>query len=98
MNFKSQLGILRIVGVLEAISWLALLVTMYLKYAHGILGANKIVGNIHGFLFIAFVIFVVLVGTEKKWGIKNTILALVSAVFPFATLIADVKIFKKYQD
>lgn len=98
MHFKSQLGILRVIGLLEAFSWFALLITMVLKRTHGLADANKIVGNIHGFLFIAFVILVFLVATEKKWGNKNTIWALISSVFPGGTLVADARIFKKYQD
>lgn len=96
MNFSSSLGILRIAGLLEGFSWIALLTTMTLKYGFGMPEPNVTVGKIHGMLFIAFVIMVFVVANEKKWNIKIILWCLVASFLPFGTFVADSKIFRKY--
>lgn len=95
MNFKSSLGILRITGILEGFSWLALLTTMILKYGFEMPEPNVLVGKIHGFLFIGYVFMVFIVALDKKWGIKNTIWCIIASFLPFGTFVADYKILKK---
>ena len=95
MNFSSKLGLLRIIGFLEGLSWIALLTTMTLKYGFDIAGPNKPVGQAHGFLFIAFVILVFIVARDRKWNISTIFWCLAASFFPFGTFIADAKIFRK---
>lgn len=95
MNFSSNLGKLRITGLLEGCSYLALGITMVLKYQYGMGLPNKIVGYAHGFLFIAYIVLVFLVGMEKKWTVSTKFWAYVASILPFGTFVADAKIFKK---
>ena len=95
MNFKSMLGILRITGILEGISWIALLVTMTLKYVYQMSEPNMIVGSIHGFLFIGYVLLVLMVAMDKKWGNKSTFWCIFASFFPFGTFVIDAQILKK---
>lgn len=95
MNFKSNLGILRILAVAEGISYLLFALTMPLKRIYHISGPNKMVGYAHGFLFLAYCIWVILVSSEKKWNAKTTLLSGVASLLPFGTFVADSKIFKK---
>ena len=86
MNFSSSIGILRITAVLEGLSWIALLITMVLKYKFDMPKPNMLVGQIHGFLFIAFVIMVAVVAKERKWNFKlialSIIASFVQGIFP----------------
>ena len=91
----NSLIILRITGILEGFSWLALLHTMVLKYGFKMPEPNILVGKIHGFLFIAYVFMVFIVALNKKWGIKTTIWCLIASFLPFGTFVADYKILKK---
>ena len=95
MNFSSKLGLLRITGFLEGCSFLALGLTMIMKYQYDMPSANKIVGYAHGFLFIAYVILVLLVAVERKWAFLMTFWALLASLLPFGTFVADAKIFNK---
>lgn len=95
MNFKSTLGILRITGILEGISYLLLFaVTMPLKRIYGIESPNLVVGMLHGILFIAYVLLVIAVSVDRKWSTKTTILAGIASLLPFGTFVADAKIFR----
>jgi integral membrane protein len=97
MNFKSALSALRIVGILEGISFLSFLITMPLKYMMGITAPNKIIGMTHGVLFIAYVFLVYWASTETKWEMKTKFWAYIASLLPFGTFVADAKIFKPTQ-
>ncbi len=91
----NSLLILRVIGILEGFSWLALLTTMTLKYGFEMAEPNVLAGKIHGFLFIGYVFLVFIVAMDKKWGVKTTIWCVVASFLPFGTFIADYKILKK---
>jgi integral membrane protein len=91
-----QLTRLRLLGFLEGLSYIALLgIGMPLKYIYSLPMPNLIIGTIHGILFIAYCIWVLLVKTEYKWSFTKTFWALFASLVPFGTFIADYKIFRK---
>lgn len=79
----------RIAAITEGISYLAFALTMPLKYAWDILWPNKIVGMIHGVLFIAFCILVILAAYKYKWKFKKTLVLLISSLLPFGTFWSE---------
>jgi integral membrane protein len=91
MSLLKQLSTL---AILEGISYLLFAVTMPLKYMLDLKWPNQIVGMIHGVLFIAYCLWVVLVAREQKWNIKTTLVALAASLLPIATFIVDIKIIK----
>ncbi len=85
----------RILGWLEGASFLLLLfVAMPIKYMAGNPEAVKMLGPIHGFLFIGYVILSHLVAEELDWPGKIRIHALLAAIFPFGTFIFEKKYLK----
>jgi integral membrane protein len=96
MNLKTALGTLRLLALLEGISFLSFIITMPLKYMLDYPMPNKIVGMLHGFLFIAYVFFVFIVGS-KNWSKKEQFLAYLASLVPAGTFIVDAKIFRSKQ-
>lgn len=96
MNFKTTLGILRILALLEGISFLSFLITMPLKYWYHLPMPNKIVGMLHGFLFIAYLFFVY-IESSSKWKGMEQFFAYLAAFIPAGTFIVDAKIFRSKQ-
>jgi integral membrane protein len=94
MNLKKCLGQLRILAILEGISYLLLGLTMPLKYTYEIGLPNKIVGMIHGLLFILFCLWIIRFSVLRKWSPTKTGICLASSLIPFATFIVDYKILK----
>ena len=87
----------RIINTTEGYSYLALLfIAMPLKYLLGIAMAVKIVGMIHGILFISLLILMVPAYMEAKWKFKNNILFFIASLIPFATFYTSKKI-KAYE-
>jgi integral membrane protein len=74
-------------AIAEAISWLALLVGMAVKYGPpGNEIGVQIFGPVHGGLFVAYVALVLLVGRLRRWSWLTVGVALLCAVPPFATV------------
>ena len=92
---KSPLGRLRIVAILEGISFLVLLgIAMPLKYLAGIPEPVRVVGMAHGVLFVLYVILLIQVAIEKSWSFKKFVLAFIASFIPFGTFYADAKWFR----
>lgn len=94
MNLKTALGQLRLLAIMEGISYLLLALTMPLKYVYEMGMPNKIVGMAHGVLFIAYVLWVFIVGQNRKWGWKKLLICWVASLLPFATFWVDSKYLK----
>ncbi len=82
---------LRFVALLEGLSFVLLLfVAMPLKYASPSLPiAVRIVGSVHGLLFLVFVGALYRVVLEYEWPARRWLAAFVSSIVPFGTLVFD---------
>lgn len=80
---------LKITGYLEAISWLVLLVAMWMKYGHGLETATRYPGMVHGALFMAYVAIAAVLNGEESWPRRKLFAALGLSVVPFGTLWFD---------
>jgi integral membrane protein len=79
-------------AIAEGISFLIILgITMPLKYLMHNGTPNKILGMIHGALFIYYIIAVFLVKDKFKWNAKQTLIALVASIIPFGTFYVEKK-------
>lgn len=87
----SKRTVFRVVAFAEAVSWLGLLTGMFFKYVteSGEAGV-KIFGPIHGGIFVLYVLVTLWVARPFRWSPGVLVLALVSAIPPFATAIFEV--------
>jgi integral membrane protein len=95
MNLKSNLGVLRILALVEGISYISFAITMPMKYILEIPEPNYFVGMAHGFLFIAYILWVIIVAFQKKWKLITIFWSFLASIIPFGTFIADKNIFSK---
>ena len=87
---QTKLGRFRILAFLEGISFLTILfVTMPLKYLYQNPEPNKIVGLVHGLLFLLYLVELFQVKVELNWKMKKTFLAALASVIPFGTFWAE---------
>ena len=93
---KTQIGRLRVIGFIEGVSFLLILfITMPLKYYAEMPGPNKVIGMVHGLLFVLYVLAVVQSKIEYNWPLKKTALALLASIVPVGTFWADAKLFRQ---
>lgn len=80
----------RVVAFAEAVSWLGLLIGMFIKYVPETTEAGvQIFGPIHGGVFMAYVVLTLLVSRIQRWSVITTLLALAASIPPFATVVFE---------
>ncbi|NML38042.1 DUF3817 domain-containing protein [Chitinophaga sp. G-6-1-13] len=95
--FTTQLGRLRLLGLLEGISLLLLIgIAVPLKYFGNDPSLVKAIGPVHGLLFVFFVFNTITVGIAYKWAFRTTTWkVLVACIIPFGTFYVDRHILSK---
>ncbi|MET0244990.1 MAG: DUF3817 domain-containing protein [Flavitalea sp.] len=92
----NKLSFLRKIGFAEGLSWLLLLgIAMPLKYIAKEPLPVKIVGWIHGILFISYLVQLLRVQIAYRWPFKFTIFGVVAAFLPFGTWFYDARLKKE---
>lgn len=88
--FKNALTHFRFIGILEGSSLVILLfIAMPLKYWFDMPQAVTIVGTIHGYIFLAYMVAIVYAMIIVKWPFRFTIGAVLSAFIPFGNFVLD---------
>jgi integral membrane protein len=81
---------LRLALLLEGVSFLVLLfIAMPLKYLADAPLAVRIVGSVHGFLFLVLLYLLFRTHVERAWPVRRTMSAFVSSLMPFGTFVFD---------
>lgn len=87
---QNSLGRFRLLSIIEGISMLLLLfVAMPLKYLVDIPQAVSVIGALHGWLFVAYVLMAIYITFLQKWPIKRLILAWIASIIPFGPFVFD---------
>jgi integral membrane protein len=74
----------RFVSLAEGVSYLALLaIAMPLKYVADLPIAVRVVGVVHGLLFVAFVLGLAAAARTERWPMRETVIAMIAALLPF---------------
>jgi integral membrane protein len=89
-GLASFLRQLRVVAWIEGISFVILLfVAMPLKYYAGLPLAVRVVGSLHGLLFVAFCGSLLRAAIACEWPLRRSALAFISSLVPFGTFVFD---------
>ena len=88
--FRAPARLFRTLAIAEAITWTILIGALIARA----LGAPGIVvtigGGIHGFVFLAYGATAILVALNQRWHVGVAVLAVVSAVIPYATIPTEI--------
>jgi integral membrane protein len=97
---SSPIKRLRLLALLEGSSLLFLVfIAVPLKYIWDIPGGSKMIGPVHGVLFLLFVVSTINVAIKQKWKFTEvTWKVLIACIIPFGTFYIDHKILKKIQE
>ncbi|PZT68528.1 hypothetical protein DN402_11480 [Streptomyces sp. SW4] len=97
LKTASSLRRLRLVSTPEAVSFLLLLVCSVLKRTTEF-NAVPVMGAIHGFLFVVYVIFWADAWNRAKWPLKTAALYFVLSVLPTGGFFADRMLRREAED
>ncbi len=94
----TPLARLRLVGLLEGLSFLVLLlIAMPLKYAADQPLAVRYVGMAHGILFLLYLLAIVPVALDHRWNARTVGLAVLASLLPAGPFVFDAKVLKKLE-
>ena len=92
----TQIRAFRIISLAEGISLLVLLfIAMPMKYFMGMPEVVRIVGSIHGGLFVLYVVVLAVIHFTQRWSFLFSLGALVASFIPFGTFVLDKYLRKK---
>jgi integral membrane protein len=90
MQSKKSFSTFRKIALLEGLSFLILLfIAMPLKYMMGMPLAVRVVGSLHGALFVAYIIYMYLVYNDFNKNFRWMLKAFVASIIPFGTMWMD---------
>lgn len=90
-----QVTILKILAILEGISYISFAITMPIKYIMHWPLPNQIIGMAHGILFIAYCLWVLIVGVQYKKPILFYMVGWFMSLIPFETFWFERKFLNK---
>ena len=86
----SQIRAFRMTALAEGVSFLTLLfVAMPMKYFMGMPEVVRVVGSIHGGLFLLYVGLLAILHTKQRWTLTFSLYAFVASIIPFGTFMLD---------
>jgi integral membrane protein len=87
---KGALSRYRVMAYVVGVGLLVLvLVAMPLKYFAGEPGPVAVVGPIHGFLYMVYLLACVDLAIKSRWTIKGTVLVMLAGTIPFLSFVAE---------
>jgi len=81
--------VFRVVAIAEAVTWTLLIAGLALRATTGWELGVTIGGGIHGFVFLAYAGIALLVAIDRRWSPGLVVLAVASAIVPYATIPVD---------
>lgn len=75
------------VTIIEAISWIGLIIAMIAKYGFDNPAGVKAMGPIHGTLFLAFAALLIATHAQRQWPVRKTVLSFLESIPPFTGFI-----------
>jgi integral membrane protein len=92
----SQIRVFRMIALAEGISFLTLLfIAMPMKYFMGMPEVVRVVGSIHGGLFVLYVGLLAMLHFRRRWSFMFSLYAFVASVIPFGTFVLDKQLREK---
>ncbi len=88
-------ALFRALSIAEAISWTLLIAALITRAVSGWALAVTIAGGIHGFVFLSYGATAVLVALNNRWRAWPTVVALVAAIVPYATIPAELWVHRR---
>ena len=79
----------KLVALIEATTFLLLLVASYVKRANDQPLGVEVLGPIHGLLFVAYMVMALALREHAGWTGRQTLLILIGAVVPFGGYVVD---------
>jgi integral membrane protein len=80
----------RMIALAEGSSFLTLLcIAMPMKYFMGMPEVVRVVGLIHGVLFLLYIGLLAMLHVRERWPVMFSLYAFIASILPFGTFVLD---------
>lgn len=86
---QGALARFRVLAYIVGVGLLALCVAMLMRYVFDQPQYSAIVGPVHGFLYIVYLVMIVDLALKARWSLKGTVLVMLSGVVPIGSFFAE---------
>ena len=92
----SQIRIFRMIALAEGTSFITLLfIAIPMKYFMGMPEVVRVVGGIHGGLFLLYVGLLAVIHFRQRWPFMFSLYAFIASIIPFGTFVLDKQLREK---
>lgn len=95
---RGSLARFRVMAYIVGVGLLALCFSMIMEYVFDQDQYTAIVGPVHGFLYIFYLVATVDLAIKARWSMKGTVLVMLSGVVPFVSFLAERRVSRKVRD
>jgi len=94
-GIRGALARFRVMAYIVGVGLIALCVGMVLDRGFDQPAPNNIIGPVHGFLYVVYLLAIVDLSLKARWSMKGTILVMLSGVVPLFSFVAERKVTAK---
>lgn len=94
-GLRGALARYRVMAYVVGVGLLALVASMVLNYGFDQEQFTRIVGPIHGFLYIVYLLATVDLALKARWSMKGTGLVLLAGMIPFVSFVVERRVTHK---
>lgn len=96
-GIKGALARYRVLAYVVGVGLLALVAAMIMNYGFDQPQYTRIVGPVHGLLYVVYLVLTVDLGLKARWPIVRTGLVLLAGTIPFVSFIVERRITKEFR-
>ncbi|MCT2585350.1 DUF3817 domain-containing protein [Actinophytocola gossypii] len=97
-GIRGALARYRVLAYIVGVGLLALCFSMIMEYVFDQDQYTAVVGPVHGFLYVIYLVAAVDLAIKARWSMKGTILVMLSGVVPFVSFVAERAVTRKVRD
>lgn len=88
-GIRGALARFRVMAYIVGVGLVALCVSMIMEYVFDQKQFTAIVGPVHGFLYVIYLVAIVDLALKARWTLKGTVLVMLSGVVPIGSFFAE---------
>lgn len=86
---RGALARFRVMAYIVGVGLLALCFSMIMEYGFGEDQYTALVGPVHGFLYILYLVAAVDLALKARWSMKGTVLVMLAGMVPLLSFVAE---------
>lgn len=97
-GLRGALARFRVMAYIVGVGLLALCFSMIMEYGFDEDRFTALIGPVHGFLYIVYLLATVDLAIKARWSMKGTVLVMLAGTVPFVSFVVERRVAGKVRD